>query len=112
MNRTAPVTVAGLTDVEDVWAGHQHACATVTDGTSYCWGANFAGQLGDGTTTSRAVPTVVPGIAGARVRPTNDHTCAVTADGNAWCWGDGGVGALGNGAEVDTPLPSAVLFDH
>jgi alpha-tubulin suppressor-like RCC1 family protein len=55
---------------------------------------------------------VVPGIAGARVRPTNDHTCAVTADGNAWCWGDGGVGALGNGAEVDTPLPSAVLFDH
>jgi hypothetical protein len=32
-----------------------HACARISDGTVRCWGKNAAGQLGDGTTTSRAV---------------------------------------------------------
>jgi len=26
--------------------GHNHSCALATDGTVYCWGSNYYGQLG------------------------------------------------------------------
>jgi len=37
--------------------GGNRGCV-IADQTTYCWGYNASGQLGDGTTTSRAVPTV------------------------------------------------------
>jgi alpha-tubulin suppressor-like RCC1 family protein len=39
-----------LTDVVQVEAGVDHACARQTDGDIYCWGRNDYGQLGLGTT--------------------------------------------------------------
>ena len=36
-----------------------HSCATLTNGETYCWGANGFGQLGDGTTTERLTPVEV-----------------------------------------------------
>ena len=36
-----------------------HTCGVTTSGTVYCWGDNFGGELGDGTTTQRLVPTAV-----------------------------------------------------
>ncbi len=44
--------------VTAVSAGFEHTCAIVA-GKIYCWGDNTHGQLGDGTTTSRAVPTLI-----------------------------------------------------
>ena len=38
-----------------------HTCGVATDDRAYCWGQNVYGQLGDGTTTSRARPTPVTG---------------------------------------------------
>jgi len=38
-----------------------HSCGVTTNNRIYCWGSNGAGQLGDGTTTRRLVPTAVAG---------------------------------------------------
>ena len=34
-----------------------HICAVMTDDSLYCWGHNFYGQIGDGTTTDLALVT-------------------------------------------------------
>jgi alpha-tubulin suppressor-like RCC1 family protein len=37
------------------------ACGVTTDGTTFCWGSNAAGELGNGTTTSSRVPVKIAG---------------------------------------------------
>jgi alpha-tubulin suppressor-like RCC1 family protein len=65
-----------------------------------CWGTNYAGQLGDGTTTRRPSPVDVLGLPAAAVRVSagNDHTCAVVASGEIYCWGSNQFGKLGDGS--------------
>lgn len=57
--RIAPWQVNGLEKVEFLLSGAGHTCAIVEDGGTWCWGNNDHGQLGDGTTEQRAVPTLV-----------------------------------------------------
>ena len=40
-----------------IGGGSNRGCAVVTDGRTFCWGLNGQGQIGDGTTTNRNVPT-------------------------------------------------------
>jgi alpha-tubulin suppressor-like RCC1 family protein len=47
---------------DQMTTGGLHTCGlTVFEGQAYCWGSNSAGQLGDGTTTTRLTPTPVAG---------------------------------------------------
>jgi alpha-tubulin suppressor-like RCC1 family protein len=48
--------------VVSVSAGLHHTCALLADQSVYCWGWNNRGQLGDGTTVNRNVPTRVIGL--------------------------------------------------
>ena len=57
-----PVTVSGLSDVRAVGAGDWSSFAITNSGALYAWGRNNSGQLGDGTTTDRTTPVLVPGI--------------------------------------------------
>src|ERR1051326_9630818 len=45
----------------EISAGFGHSCGRTQNGAVYCWGDNSVGQLGDGTTTDRPVPTLVAG---------------------------------------------------
>lgn len=56
-----PVPVAGGLTFEAIVPGGDHACGITRDDRVYCWGANEAGQLGDGTTVQRNTPVVVTG---------------------------------------------------
>ena len=59
---TIPVSVAGITSAVQIASGTDHTCAVLRGGTVECWGANTDGQLGDGTTTERDVPTPIQGV--------------------------------------------------
>lgn len=39
--------------------GTNHSIAIKTDGTLWAWGGNYFGQLGDGTTADKIVPTQI-----------------------------------------------------
>ena len=50
-------------------------------------GLNDAGQLGDGTTSQRLVPTLVVGAANwTLVAVGQAHTCALRSDRRLLCW--------------------------
>jgi hypothetical protein len=55
-----PLQVQGLGNVSAVSAGlGQHACALLENGNIVCWGSNSSGQLGNGSTVDRYVPSTV-----------------------------------------------------
>lgn len=79
--------------------GANHTCALDASGAVFCWGANDAGQVGDGTIADRAAPVQVelpmPGAA-VEIAAGRAHTCALLADGRMACWGSNNRGQLSN----------------
>jgi hypothetical protein len=73
-----------------------------------CWGANAAGQLGDGTNIIDSnVPVNVSGLGSgvATVSAGWVYTCAVTTVGSAKCWGNNFFGQLGDGTVLNSNVP-------
>ena len=94
-----------------VTSGWQHTCALLNDSvTVKCWGANWAGQLGQGDTTNRGDNTNTIGSASAVALGLNNgetilsiesgmgsHTCVLTSSSRVKCWGNNSTGQLGVG---------------
>ena len=97
------------TSATSISAGGSHSCAIVAGGTVYCWGANGAGQLGDGSNADRIAPVPVSGLSGVTaISAGSYHTCALTAGGTVMCWGRNSEGQLGGGSPTSSSTPVAV----
>ena len=81
------VVTGGLTwttiDVSGNFGGHSCGLAS---GVAYCWGSNYNGQVGDGTTTHRLAPTPVLGAPTmSALTVGNNSSCGIVSTG-VWCW--------------------------
>ena len=112
-SRLTPVSVDlgdGVT-AKALSAGGTHTCAILNDDSLVCWGFNFFGQLGDGSTTDRNTPVEVnlgDGVSAKAVGAGSHHTCAILNDDSLVCWGANGSGQLGDGSTTDRSTPVGV----
>jgi alpha-tubulin suppressor-like RCC1 family protein len=114
VDRPEPGRVAVLAGaLPPLAAGAAHACARRPApggaAATVCWGANQAGQLGDGTRTDRPTPVPLTISLDAReVVAGALHTCLRGGDGSVWCWGRGGSGQLGTPSQIDYVFPTSI----
>jgi alpha-tubulin suppressor-like RCC1 family protein len=99
-----------------LYAGYYRSCAIKADFTTWCWGWNNGGQIGDGTRVSRATPTLIPftgyalKMSGTSPASSGQTTCGLTnASQQVFCWGSNLSGKLGIGTDHGTPIPRPTL---
>ena len=87
--------------------GGSHTTSIKNDGTLWAWGYNYYGQLGDGTTDSKNIPTqeATASITWFSVSAGVRHTVAIKSDGTLWSWGQNYYGQLGDGTTTDKNIP-------
>jgi alpha-tubulin suppressor-like RCC1 family protein len=109
-----PKAVPGVSGVVAIATGTSHSLALKSDGTLLAWGADFDGQLGDGTLgvpASNPTPTLLPGVSGViAIAAGAFHSLALKGDGTVLTWGDDTYGELGDGTVKNPdrdPAPKA-----
>lgn len=117
-----PTRIANIENVAELRAGEDHVCAKKSDGTLWCWGHNWGGQLGNGTTTPSSAAVPVSGLSNVtKYEVGRAVTCALGTVGAVtalYCWGRGGIESrtvmtptgsrLGTGSAADSNTPVAV----
>ncbi|MCH7698846.1 MAG: hypothetical protein IH865_07910 [Chloroflexi bacterium] len=115
LDRDTPVDVGGLSDsIVEVSASFWHTCALNSSDGLECWGANFSGQLGDGTQLNRTQAVDVSGMTSgvAAVELGYQHSCAILLAGTVRCWGDGALRQLGTNVDQSSlPLDVTGIND-
>jgi alpha-tubulin suppressor-like RCC1 family protein len=97
-----------LVGVTQISAGGNHTCALMSSGGVRCWGDNFFGQLGDGSSQQwRSAPTADVITNAVAVAAGGTFTCALLANGGVRCWGDNHLGQLGDGTIISRATPPA-----
>jgi prepilin-type N-terminal cleavage/methylation domain-containing protein len=105
-----PQRLLALSNMTKVKAKWRHACALKSDGTLWCWGYNYFGEIGQGNvgnaggTLNYTTPVKVPGLSNVTDFALGRyHTCAVVNQQQVYCWGSPEY--LWGGWGTDTPPP-------
>jgi hypothetical protein len=106
-----PHPVAQVAQGGSTW-GNGQTLAVLRNGTLWVWGANYAGQLDNGTAdvgTAFALRIGLPAGASVLGLATGSGTCYVmTASGTVYAWGANYAGQVGNGTTQEQPTPVVV----
>ncbi len=118
INQTTPLDITsrfgliGEETVIDVEVSDYHSVALTSTGRVFTWGTNSSGQLGDGTTTTRLVPTditthfsLIADEIIVEVEASWSHTIALTSAGRIFVWGRNDLCQLGDGTTSYRTLP-------
>ena len=113
MNQPTPAPVSGLdSGAIALMTGGFHSCALMESGAVLCWGYNWHGEIGDGTTVQiRPTPVPVVGLDAGVVALVGGSyfTCALMETGGLKCWGENTSGQLGDGTTTDRLSPVDVI---
>jgi alpha-tubulin suppressor-like RCC1 family protein len=96
-NTHTPLQVPGHS-FDQISGGLYHTCGVDLAGAAWCWGSNWAGELGDGKATPGG-PTPVRVSGGQLWRQISANfwfTCGRDASMNTYCWGTNWWGELGH----------------
>lgn len=107
---TSPVNVSNINSgATDIVLGSEHSCAIVNGG-AMCWGANYAGQLGNGSFTDSLIPVSVDGLESGvkQVASGRLHSCALLENNTVKCWGYNVQGQLSIGNFSSKNAPALV----
>ena len=114
-DRLRPAAVGGNMSWVGLAAGGYHSCGLSVTRATLCWGANWAGELGNGISgsgSSNANQSNPVTVVGDRVFATlvsgGYHTCGLDLEGYAYCWGYNTSGQLGDGTTSERSSPTAV----
>lgn len=119
-NSSVPVAVdtTGVLNgktVKILAVGPSNTCVIASDDKAYCWGGNYYGTLGDGSSNDSNVPVAVSTagvLSGKTIKSItvgSDNACVIASDDKAYCWGGNGYGDLGNNQpNVQSNVPVAV----
>jgi cysteine-rich repeat protein len=125
LGNTSPVlsgTVAleSGTVVTGVATSPSHACVLASGGAVHCWGDNFEGEFGLGSTTPKNTDSALPSSYGdaslmsgriaISISLGDSFNCFSLDDGELECWGYNGMGQLGLGNTQtvgDVAMPSS-----
>jgi alpha-tubulin suppressor-like RCC1 family protein len=99
--RYQPTAVAGGHTFASLTVGSDNSCGTELSGTTWCWGFDLQGQVGDGSVGQQPYVHAAAMVDGSHqlseVGSGGDHSCAVDRSKALWCWGSDAHGQLGDG---------------
>ncbi len=102
--QSTPRLVTGGHGYTSVSAGAAATCALARGGKAMCWGGNWFGSLGDGTSTAANTGSEQPRPGLVKTSSTftsisvgGSHVCALSTQQTLKCWGDRARGQMGDG---------------
>eukprot|EP01034_Spumella_vulgaris_P039120 gene39120-48314_t len=106
IGRSKPAVVAGAnTTWRQIAAGEFHTLALRADGSLWAWGFNQNGQLGDGTSADKLVPTRIGTGKWLYVAAGKAHSLGIDDKGALWAWGRNFNGQLGDATVLPRLAP-------
>jgi len=106
-----PVVAQTSLRFASVAAGARRTCARLSDGTGYCWGAQWLSRADDGSEVirSRSQPgRVISAPAFQALSVGGQTTCGLAVDGIAHCWEANPTGAMGDATTTGSLVPREV----